>query len=328
MALAPSIGWLFVGRVVCGMTSAGFATAYAYIADVTAPQKRAAAFGLMSAVFGLGFITGPLVGGLLGHYGARAPFWAAGALALVNGVYGLFILPESLGRENRTPFSLARANPVGALRLLTSRSNLIGLAGVNFLMQLAQCIFISVWVLYVNYRYGWTSVTVGLSLAASGASTVVAGFIVRPAVARFGERMCMAIGLLAGAAGFGLFGLASQGWMFFLIIPVMCLWGLAGPAVQGLMSRRVGPAEQGQLQGANASLTSVAQLFGPGLFSAVFALALAHPDWRAPGAPFFLAGALMVLAMAAGWRATLGYAAVSAAPIPAPKVQVRARADA
>jgi DHA1 family tetracycline resistance protein-like MFS transporter len=315
MALAPSIGWLFLGRIVCGMTSAGYATAYAYLADVTPPAKRAGVFALVGAMAGLGFVAGPLLGGLLGQVGPRAPFWAAGALALLNGLYGLFVLPESLPRESRAPFSLKRANPVGAMGLLRSRPQLIGLAGVNFLLQLTQCIFTSIWVLYVAYRYDWSPPMVGLSLAAVGACTViVSALLVRPAVAVLGERRCMALGLVCGAAAFAVFGLAGRGWIFFLGLPLMTLWNLTAPSVQGLMSRRVGADEQGRLQGANASLVSIASLFGPGLFSGVFALALSHPAWNLPGAPFFLAGGLLLAAAALGWAATAGGGSRSPSP--------------
>ena len=306
MALAPSLGWLFVGRIFAGVTSAGYSTAYAYIADVTPPEKRAGAFGLIGAAFGIGFIFGPVLGGLLGQFDPRLPFWAAGGLSLLNGLYGLIVLPESLARSDRAEFSLKRANPVAALGLLRSRPQLLGLASINFMTQLVHGIFISVWVLYVAYRYGWTPLTVGMSMGAIGVSSaVIQAGVVRQVVARVGERVAMMIGLFFGGAGFAVFAMASEGWMFLAGIPILCLWGMTGPSVQALMSRSVGPTEQGRLQGANTSVTSIAGLIGPGLFSAVFAWALAHKEWNIPGAPFVLASALMLTAMLMAWRVTV-----------------------
>ncbi len=310
MALAPTIGWLFVGRVLAGVTSAGYSTAYAYIADVTAPEKRAAAFGLVGGAFGLGFILGPVMGGLLGQFDPRLPFWVAGALSLLNGLYGLAVLPESLAPENRAAFSLKRANPVGALKLLSSHPQLLGFAGVNFLVQLAHAVFTTVWVLYSADRYHWSPLWIGLSMGVVGVSSaLVQAFVVRVVVARLGERLSLLTGLLCGAAGFAICASATQGWMFMLGIPVLCLWGLTGPSVQGLMTRRVGPSEQGRLQGANTSVTSVAGLFGPGLFSAVYAATYQS----AQGAAFLVAAVLLTMAMILAWRVT-----VREAPAPHP----------
>ena len=307
MALAPSLGWLFVGRAIAGLTSAGYAAANAYIADVTPPEQRAAAFGRVAAAFGLGFIIGPVMGGLLGQIDARLPFWVAGGLSLANWTYGLFVLPESLPVERRAAFSLARANPVGSLNLLRSHRELLGLAGANFLVQLANCVFASVWVLYVVDRYRWSPLWVGLSLAAVGVSVAVIQLgLTRRVVAVLGERRTVLAGHCCGAAGFCICGLATQGWQFMLGIPVLCLWGLASPSISSQMSRRVGPDEQGRLQGANASITSVASLFGPGLFSAVFALALGYRAIDVRGAPYLLAGAILLLATTIAWRVTAG----------------------
>ena len=305
MALAPAMGWLFVGRVLSGVTSAGYSTAYAYIADVTAPEKRAAAFGLIGAAFGIGFIFGPVLGGLLGQFNPRLPFWVAGGLSLLNGLYGLVVLPESLARANRSAFSLKRANPVAALGLLRSQPQLLGLASINFTTQLVHAVFSTVWVLYVAYRYHWTPLWVGISMGVVGVSSaVIQAVVVRFVVAKVGERAAMVMGLFFGAAGFAIFALATEGWMFLVGIPILSLWGLTGPSVQALMSRSVGPTEQGKLQGANTSLSSVAGLIGPGLFSAVFAWALAHGEWHIPGAPFALASAFMLGAMLTAWRVT------------------------
>jgi MFS transporter, DHA1 family, tetracycline resistance protein len=297
MALAPGIGLLFVGRLISGITAASMSTAGAYIADVSPPEKRAAGFGLMSVAFGVGFILGPALGGVLGQIDPRLPFWVAAGLSLANAAYGFLILPESLPPERRSGFSWRRANPVGALRLLRAHPGLLGLASVNFLYFLSHQAF-AVFVLYGNYRYGWNERMVGLTLAGVGAcSALVGGLVVRPVVRRFGERRSLIVGLLFGAAGFAIFGLAPTGWVFWIGIPVMSLWGLASPAAQGLMTRRVSPGEQGQLQGANSSLMGFAGLIGPFLFTGIFAHFISPPAWWLPGAPFLLAAALLALAI-------------------------------
>jgi DHA1 family tetracycline resistance protein-like MFS transporter len=297
MALAPGIGLLFVGRVISGISAASMSTAGAYIADVSPPEKRAAGFGLMSVAFGVGFILGPALGGVLGQIDPRLPFWVAAGLSLANGAYGLLILPESLPAERRSAFSWRRANPVGALRLLRAHPGLLGLASVSFLYSLAHHAF-AVFVLYVNYRYGWNERMVGLALAGVGVcSALVGGVMVRPVVRRFGERRSLIAGLVFGAAGFAIFGLAPTGWVFWIGIPVMSLWGLTSPAAQGLMTRRVSPSEQGQLQGANSSLMGLAGLVGPLVFTAAFAHFIGPSAWHIPGAAFLLAAALLVLAL-------------------------------
>jgi len=301
MALAPTVAWLFVGRVVSGITSANFSTAFAYIADVTPQEKRAGAFGLMGAAFGVGFVVGPALGGLLGGIDPRLPFWVAGALALLNAAYGLFVLPESLAREKRAPFAWSRANPVGSLRLLRSHRELFGLATALFLMDLAHFSLPAISVLYMGYRYGWGPPAVGLVLAGVGVGAmVVQGGLVRRVVPKIGERRALAMGLLFGALGFFVYGLAPVGAIFLIGIPVMAMWGFAMPSAQALMTKHVSVSEQGQLQGANASLMSLAGIFGPLLFTQTFAATLD----RAPGAAFMLAGVLLLAAMAVGWRAT------------------------
>ena len=306
MALAPNLTWLFVGRVISGITASGFATAFAYIADVTPAEKRAGAFGMVGAAFGLGFVLGPALGGVLGQVDPRLPFWVAGAMALVNVAYGYFVLPESLPRDRRSPFRVAKANPVGSLVLLRSHPELAGLAVTGFLMQLAHVVLPSVTVLYMGYRYGWNELQVGLVLAGVGVcSMIVQGALVKPVVARLGERRALATGLLFGAAGFMMYGLAATGAVFLAAIPVMALWGFANASAQSLMSRHVSPTEQGQLQGANASITAVAGLFGPGLFTQTFAAFIdPRSTYHLPGAPFLLASAILLLAGAIGWMAT------------------------
>lgn len=306
MALAPTLGWLFVGRVISGITAASVPTAGAYIADVTPPEKRAGAFGMLGAAFGMGFVLGPAVGGLLGAVNPRLPFWVAAGLSLLNACWGLFVLPESLPKENRSAFSFARANPVGSLVLLRRHPELMGLASVNLLSFLAHEVLPSTFVLYTTYRYGWNARTVGLTLAVVGVCVgVVQGGLVKTVVARFGEKKAMLFGLAVGAAGFAAYGVAWVGPLFFVGIPLMALWGLAGPSVQGLMTRYVGPSEQGQLQGATQSLRGITGMIGPGVFTLTFATFIAtHRDWRLPGAPFLLAALMLVAALALAVRVT------------------------
>jgi DHA1 family tetracycline resistance protein-like MFS transporter len=272
MALAPTIGWLFVGRVISGISAASVSTAFAYIADVTPPEKRAARFGLVSSAFGIGFILGPALGGLLGAVDPRAPFWAAAALSLANALYGLLVLPESLPRERRAAFNWRRANPAGSLILLRSHPQLLGLAAVNFLGNLAHVVLPSTTVLYASWRYGWDNAVMGLTLAAVGVCAVLVQVgVIGPFVKRFGERSALLAGLVFGAVGFAIYGLAETGAVFWAGIPVMAMWGLEGAAIQGLMTRLVGPSEQGRLQGANASVMGVASLVGPSVFTLTFA---------------------------------------------------------
>ncbi len=306
MALAPTVWWLFAGRVVSGVTAASISTAYAYVADVTPPDKRAARFGLLGAAFGAGFVLGPALGGLAGAVSPRLPFWIAAGLSLANAAYGFLILPESLPRERRAPFLWRRANPLGALALLRPHGELLGLAGSNFLANLAHDVLPSVSVLYMSYRYGFDARTVGLTLAGVGiAAIVVQGAVVGPAIKRLGERRALFAGLAFGTAGFFVFATARSGVEFWLGIPLMALWGLASPASLALMSRHVGASEQGMLQGANSSITGVANLIGPSLFTLSFAYAIdAGHGWRAPGAPFLIAMLLLALAGLAAWHAT------------------------
>ena len=299
MALAPSLSWLFIGRIISGITSASVSTAFAYIADVTPPERRAAMFGKIGVAFGAGFILGPAIGGLLGGLDPRLPFWVAAALSFANTLYGLLILPESLPRERRSPFRWKSANPFGALHLLRSDRVLAGLSVANFIAQLAHVVLPSTFVLYATYRYGWDTKTVGLTLAAVGiCSMAVQGTTIGPIVRRFGERRALLLGLGCGAAGFLIFGAAPNGALFWVGIPVMALWGVAGAASQALMTQLVAPDQQGQLQGATSSVQSVSQLVGPFLFTLTFAYFIgAEAPVRLPGAPFLLASALLVLSL-------------------------------
>jgi DHA1 family tetracycline resistance protein-like MFS transporter len=300
MALAPTVRWLFLGRVLSGITSASIPTATAYISDVTAPEKRSKAFGLLGAAFGLGFIVGPALGGWLGMHNPRLPFWVAGVGSLVNFCYGLLVLPESLAPERRQPrLQWQNANPLGALRLLRSHVELLGLATVNFLGYIAHEIYVTVFVLYVIYRFGWNPRMIGISLAMVGIAQMVSYAIVGVVVARLGERRTLLTGLAFATVGFAMFGWSSP-LVFLAGIPVNCLWSLAGPTSQSLMTRRVSPSEQGELQGALASLRGVAMLIGPGLFSLTFAFFIA-PEHRLPGAPWYLAAILMLVSLAVAW---------------------------
>jgi MFS transporter, DHA1 family, tetracycline resistance protein len=306
MALAPNVVWLIIGRTISGIASSSFSTAGAYIADVTPVEERAAAYGKIGVVFGLGFVFGPALGGWLGSFDPRLPFWGAAALSLLNAGYGFFVLPESLPPQSRMAFGWRRANPVGALVLLRSHHELFGLAAVTFLGYLAHAVLPSTSVLYMSYRYGWGTASVGLMMAGVGvAAMIVQGGLIRPITARFGERATLLAGSLSGAAGFLTYGVAPEGWIFCLGIPIMAFWGLSGPATQALMSRRVRLSEQGQLQGAIASINGVAGLLGPTLFTEVFASFIGPgAAGHLPGAPFLLASLLLVSAAAIAWRTT------------------------
>jgi DHA1 family tetracycline resistance protein-like MFS transporter len=309
MALAPNLWWLFVGRVISGISAASIATSYAYIADVTPPELRSARFGMLGVAFGAGFVLGPALGGLAGSLDPRLPFWIAGALSLVNALYGLLVLPESLPPERRAPFAWRRANPLGALALLRSQPQLTGLAAVSFLGNLAHASLPNIGVLYMMYRYGWDERAVGFTMAAVGVcAMIVQGALIGPAIARFGERAALIAGLAFGVAGFAVFGLAVTGLGFLAGIPLLALWGFASPAALGLMSRRVGPTEQGRLQGANASVMGIANLLGPGLFAQTLAVSIgggAGPNtWHLPGAAFLLAALILLVAIVVAGRTT------------------------
>jgi DHA1 family tetracycline resistance protein-like MFS transporter len=312
MALAPSLGWLFVGRLISGITSSNIASAFAYVTDVTPPEKRAKQFGLLSAAFGLGFVVGPAVGGLLGNINLRLPFWGAAALSLANAFYGYFILPESLPPERRSKSAWQMANPLGSLTLLRAHAGLGGLAFIATLNYLAQQALPSIFVLYADYRYGWSERTVGLSLAVVGSSiSVVSGGMVGPFVKRFGERAGLFFGLITGVLAFVGFGLATRGWMMFAVIPFLALWGISNPATQSLMTRRVEPSAQGKLQGAINSLRGVTGMIGPLIFTQVFAAAISpHASLHLPGAPYFLSALLLIMCVVLATKVARGEEAV------------------
>ena len=296
MALAPTLSWLFVGRIISGITASNISTAFAYVTDVTPPEKRAKPFGYVSAALGLGFVIGPAVGGYLGNFHIRAPFWVAAGLSLVNSLYGFFVLPESLPPERRAKSAWHMANPLRSLTLLRSHAQLAGLSVVVTLYYLAHTSLPSMWALCTMKRYDWSKGDVGLSLAVVGVcASLISGVLVGPFVKRFGERRSVLFGLLCGTLGFAGFALATRGWVLYAVIPFIALWGIAAPAVQSLMSRRVDHSSQGKLQGAINSLRAVTGMAGPVLFTQVFALAIA-PATRIhlPGAPYYLAAILLL----------------------------------
>ena len=303
---APTIGWLFLGRVIAGVTGASFTVAYAYIADVSPPERRAQNFGLIGLAFGLGFILGPALGGLVAGLGVRAPFFIAAGLALLNLLYGWFVLPESLPTERRRPFDWRRANPVGALlRLRRYHGPILAIAGAMFLWQLAHQALQGTWSFYAAYRYDWTAGLIGLSLAAVGlSSAVVQGGLSRVLIPRWGERKAIVVGLICGAAGFAIYAGAAVGWLLYAGIAVFALSGLAYPSMNALMSEQVGSDAQGELQGAVSSLFSLATIVGPPVMTEAFA---AFTDGRAgvelPGAAFVLASVLSLASLGMFLRA-------------------------
>jgi DHA1 family tetracycline resistance protein-like MFS transporter len=288
MALAPNLIWLLLGRVVSGITSATATASSAYVADVTPADKRAGAFGIVGAAFGAGFVLGPAIGGLCGQVNPRLPFWVAGALCLLNGIYGAFVLPESLAPEHRAVrFLWSKANPVAALRLLRRHRELTSLAVLTFASTLAGIAMQSTWVLYVTARYDWKPGATGVSLAFIGICSSVAQIaVIGPCVKRYGERMALFLGIAFGVLGLAIFGLAGNGWLFAVGIIPLCLWGLAPAAAQAMMSRRVSPREQGELQGAIGSIRGLSALFGPVLFTTAFAIGYAH---GVPGLNWYVA---------------------------------------
>lgn len=299
MALAPNLGWLLFGRIVSGICSSNVSVAGAYIADVSPPDQRAAGYGMIGAAFGIGFVVGPALGGWLGHFDPRLPFWGAAAMALINAGYGLFVLPESLPPGKRDLFRWSNANPIASLALLRNHRELRGLAWISFLYQLAHCVLPSMYVLYTAYRYGWSSEAVGWTLTAVGAfSIIVQGGLVKPAAKCLGERRMLYAGLLFGIAGFAGFALAPDGFWMWAALPVFALWGLINPGLQSLMSHRVSAHEQGKLQGAIGSVTGIAGMVGPFLFTQTFAYFIdTRHAWTLPGAPFLLASGLLLIAL-------------------------------
>ncbi|ASU34971.1 TCR/Tet family MFS transporter [Mucilaginibacter xinganensis] len=296
-AFAPTIAWLFVGRIIAGITGASFTTANAYIADISEPEKRAANFGLVGVAFGLGFIIGPVLGGILGKYDVHYPFIAAALLAFLNAVYGFFILPESLSVENRRPLDLKRANPFGTVIQLKKYKSVIGLALSLFLIYIAAQAVQSVWTFYTIKKFSWNEDMVGYSLGFVGLMVaVVQGGLIRIILPKLGTERSIWVGLLLYAAGMALFAFAGKGWMMFAILVPYCLGGIAGPAIQGYMSNSVPANEQGELQGGLTSLISISSIFGPLLMTEVFYyFTKPNPFFQFPGAPFAIGAILMLL---------------------------------
>jgi DHA1 family tetracycline resistance protein-like MFS transporter len=299
MAWAPALNWLFLGRIISGLTASSVPTAMAYMTDVTPREKRAASFGMLNAAFGLGFVLGPALGGILGNINPRLPFWVSGGLSLVNGCYGLFVLPESLPKEHRSPFSWKRANPIGSLSLLSRNSVLLGIAGLLLLGYLAQQVLMNVYVIYGDYRYQWTDRTVGLSLAVVGiCSGLYGALLVKPVVKWIGERKAMFFGYIGGAIGYSMIGLSATGLLVWFGIPFLNLMSIAWPSAQSIMSHHIGPSEQGQLQGAVNSLRGIAGLVGPGLFTYIFSKSIGlNAPIQLPGMPFFVAAGMLIAAL-------------------------------
>ena len=310
MALAPSLSWIIIGRVLSGITAASFSTANAYITDITPPEKRAAAFGMMGAAFGIGFVLGPLLGGLAGSVDPRLPFWIAAALSLLNALYGFFILPESLPPEKRSKsFSLVNANPLGALAMLASHRELFGLATAQFLYMLAHNVYPAIFAWFVTYRYGWDALMISYALALVGVmSIIVQGGLTGIVVKKLGERRAMIFGLICGIFGFLTYALGPTGLWVWIAIPISALWAFYSPAAQSLMTRHVSQSEQGRLQGALASMNGISFIIAPILYPMTFAAALDASDtvgaWPILGAPFFIAALLLVFALVLAERAT------------------------
>lgn len=297
-AFAPTIGWLFVGRIVAGAMGASMTTAAAYIADVSEPEKRAQNFGMIGAAFGLGFIIGPLLGGLLAKYGVRAPFFAAAGLTFVNWLYGYFILPESLPLDRRRKFEWKRANPIGTLRFFLNYKIILGLVASIILLYVAAHAIQSTWGYYTMYRFNWSESMVGYSLGFVGfLVAIVQGLLIRVIIPKLGQQRSVYVGLAVYALGFLLFGLATEGWMMFAALVPYCLGGIAGPALQGIMSTQVPPNQQGELQGALTSLISLTSVAGPILMT-VLLKSTTNPTngFYIPGAVMFAGGLLTILA--------------------------------
>jgi len=299
MAWAPALPWLFAGRLISGLTASSIPTAMAYMADVTPHEKRAAAFGMLSAAFGVGFVLGPAMGGLLGGINPRLPFLVAACLSLLNGLYGTFVLPESLTPAHRSPFSWRRANPIGSLAMLARTRVLLFLSAILLFGYLAQQSLMNVYVLYTDYRYHWSPRTVGLSLGVVGIFQIIySALVVKPSTARFGERACILAGLFGGTLGYIAMAIAPTGTLIWFGIPILNLMALAWPNVQALMSKDTAKNEQGQLQGAINGIRGLSGIVGPGIFTYIFARSIGpRAILNLPGSPFYLAALMLLIAI-------------------------------
>lgn len=304
MAFAPNLAILFVTRAINGVSGASMTVCNAYIADVTPPEKRAAAFGMIGAAFGVGFVLGPLLGGFLGQIDIRLPFYVAGGISILSWLYGLIVLPESLPRDRRAPFRASKANPIGSFVGLGRYPLVLGMAAALFLLNLAMFGLHTTWVLYTSHRYGWTPVDVGLSLALVGVgAAAVQGGLARKLIPALGERRALILGLLVGAAAYAGYGLVPRGWMIYVVIAFASLGGIAQPAAMALITKAVRPDEQGAVQGALTALQSVASIIGPILAAAVFAYFISgRAPVELPGASFLLGAVLAAIGTAiAAW---------------------------
>lgn len=300
MALAPTLRWLFITRAINGISGASLTTVNAYVADVTAPKDRAGAYGVLGAAFGLGFVVGPLMGGWLGDFNIRLPFYVAGGLTLINWLYGLIILPESLPKDRRRAITWARTNPVGVLAGLRRYPVAAGLAGVLFLVNVAQFGLHATWVLYTGYRFGWGGTQVGLSLATVGiASAIVQAGLARRIIGKLGEARSLMLGLGIATLAYVGYGLATHGWMIYVIITGASFGAVAGPAAQSLITRSVDPREQGEVQGALTGLSSIAGIIGYSMGAALFGYFVSdRAPFRLPGAPYFMSAVLAAMSLA------------------------------
>ncbi|WP_294326452.1 TCR/Tet family MFS transporter [uncultured Chryseobacterium sp.] len=297
LAVAPSIGWLFAGRIIAGLTGASISTASAYIADVSTDETRTKNFGLIGAAFGLGFIIGPVIGGVLGHYGARLPFYVASVLCLLNFLYGYFILPESLDKTKRRPFDWRRANPIGSLKFLANQPQISGLAIALILVYIGLHAVQSNWHFFTMYQFHWSERTVGLSLGVLGLLlALVQGVLIRWTAPKLGEQKSIYTGLIFYALGLLLFSFASEGWMMILFLIPYSLGGICGPSLQSMISKSISSNQQGELQGALTSLVSATSIIGPPIMTHLFYY-FTHDKapFQFSGAPFFLASILMIL---------------------------------
>ena len=306
MGLAPTLAWLFLGRAISGMAGASFTPAYAYVADVSPPEKRAQNFGLISAAFGVGFILGPALGGFLGTFGTRTPFFAAAALSLVNLLYGTFVLPESLPLEARRPFDWRRANPLGTLLQMRKHPVVLGLLGALFLWMVAHQVMPATWTFYTKFRFGWSEMMIGASLAAAGVVMAVSqATLMRVLVPRLGERRTALAGIAVASVGYLGYGMATASWMMFAWLVTWFLGALVMPSTNALMSHRVEKSAQGELQGAVAGLFSLSSIVGPPLMTQLFGrFSAADAPVQLPGAAFFASALLAWISFAVYYRAT------------------------
>jgi len=305
MALAPNLTWLLVGRIIAALTSANFSTANAYIADITEPQDRAKNYGMIGAAFGVGFVFGPLIGGVLGDIDVRLPFWCSAGLTLLNFLYGLFVLPESLPPDKRSPrFEWAHARPLGTVQLLRRYPAIWALIAVSFLANFAHYVYPSTFVLFADASYGWQQKESGYVLFAVGIfSAIVNALLVGRLVKRLGERRALLLGLGFGVAGFVIYGLAPVGWIFLLGLPISAMWAIASPATQALITRQVDASEQGRVQGAVSGLIALAGIFAPMLFAGAFGYFIGpSAPIRLPGVAFLIAAVLLSGAWLVAWR--------------------------